>query len=126
MNEILRSIFLIVFWSTFFLCASTYFFYPAVICFLARLKPFTSIKDDRHPFVSVMISAYNEEKHLEEKIKNTLSLDYPRDRFEILVASDGSRDRTVEIAERFSYHGIRILDFKEKNLLGIQAILVGE
>jgi len=113
LNEILRSIFQIVFWSTFLLCASTYFLYPAVICFLSRRKPFTSLKDDRHPFVSVIISAYNEEKHLEEKIKNTLSLDYPRDRFEILVASDGSKDRTVEIAERFSGQGIRILDFKE-------------
>lgn len=109
----MRFLFLIVFWSAFFLCASTYFLYPAIVYFLARLKPFTSLRDEHHPFVSVIISAYNEEKHLEEKIINTLSLDYPRDRFEILVASDGSKDRTVETAKMFSCQGIRILEFKE-------------
>jgi cellulose synthase/poly-beta-1,6-N-acetylglucosamine synthase-like glycosyltransferase len=109
----LRTSLQIVFWSTFLLCVSTYFLYPIVIRILSGLKPFVSVKGDGKPFVSVIISAYNEERHLGEKIGNTLSLDYPRDRFEIIVASDGSTDGTVEAAKRFSEQGVRVLDFRE-------------
>ncbi len=51
------------------------------------------------PFVSLLIPAYNEADVIERKIKNSLALDYPADRLEIVVASDGSRDETAEIAQ---------------------------
>ncbi|MBN8866082.1 MAG: glycosyltransferase [Solirubrobacterales bacterium] len=50
------------------------------------------------PTVSLIIAAYNEEVVIESKVKNALELDYPRDLLQIIVASDGSTDRTVEIA----------------------------
>lgn len=50
------------------------------------------------PTVSLIIAAYNEETVIEAKVKNALELDYPRELLQVIVASDGSTDRTVEIA----------------------------
>ena len=52
-----------------------------------------------YPEVSIIISAYNEEKYIEKKVRNTLELNYPKDKYEVLVVSDGSTDKTVEIAK---------------------------
>jgi cellulose synthase/poly-beta-1,6-N-acetylglucosamine synthase-like glycosyltransferase len=52
------------------------------------------------PFVSLLIPAYNEARVIERKIENSLALDYPADRMEIVVVSDGSTDETAEIARR--------------------------
>jgi cellulose synthase/poly-beta-1,6-N-acetylglucosamine synthase-like glycosyltransferase len=59
--------------------------------------------------VSFIIPAHNEELVLTDKLKNTLAVNYPRDRIEIIVASDASTDATVEIAERFTAQGVRVL-----------------
>ncbi len=66
------------------------------------------------PFVSLIIPAYNEENVIRTKIENALAIDYPRDQLEIVVASDGSTDRTVELAEAFFDRGVRILAFRER------------
>jgi cellulose synthase/poly-beta-1,6-N-acetylglucosamine synthase-like glycosyltransferase len=58
------------------------------------------------PSVSLLISAYNEEGVLEEKICNSLELDYPKEQFEIVVISDGSDDKTDEIALGFASSGV--------------------
>src|SRR5690606_26212358 len=52
---------------------------------------------DAWPDVAVVISAYNEERHIEARVDNLLRLDYPPDRLRILIGSDGSRDRTGAI-----------------------------
>jgi cellulose synthase/poly-beta-1,6-N-acetylglucosamine synthase-like glycosyltransferase len=64
-----------------------------------------------YPFVSVIISAFNEDKHIESKILNTLAQDYPKDKMEILIGSDGSVDKTVEVAKKYSHLGVVVLDF---------------
>jgi cellulose synthase/poly-beta-1,6-N-acetylglucosamine synthase-like glycosyltransferase len=53
------------------------------------------------PSVSVLVSVYNEEKHIVERIENLLAQDYPADKMEILIGSDGSDDRTNELAQKF-------------------------
>lgn len=58
--------------------------------------------------MSVIITAYNEERDLAAKLENTLALDYPKDRLEIIVASDCSTDRTDEIAREFAGRGVRL------------------
>ena len=58
------------------------------------------------PHASLIISAYNEEKVLGEKIENSLSIEYPRDKFEIIVVSDASTDRTDAIAEGYASEGV--------------------
>jgi cellulose synthase/poly-beta-1,6-N-acetylglucosamine synthase-like glycosyltransferase len=61
------------------------------------------------PSVSLIIAAYNEERVIEEKLKNTLRLDYPREKLEIIVVSDGSTDRTDDIVKRYTAEGVRLL-----------------
>lgn len=58
------------------------------------------------PKVSLIISVYNEEATLVEKLVNSLALDYPRELLEIIVVSDGSTDRTEEIARSFAESGV--------------------
>lgn len=101
----------VVFWTTFFLCLSTYCLYPLTILIISKLKPFRPIRKDITPIVSIIITAFNEEKHIESKILNTLSLDYPMDKLEIMIGSDGSTDRTDEIVGRYEAQGIRLLAF---------------
>ena len=58
------------------------------------------------PSVTVIIAAYNEERDLVRKLENTLALDYPKSKLEIIVTSDCSTDQTDEIARRFEPLGI--------------------
>jgi cellulose synthase/poly-beta-1,6-N-acetylglucosamine synthase-like glycosyltransferase len=59
--------------------------------------------------VSVIIPAYNEERHVGARITNVLAADYPRDLLEVVVVSDASTDRTNEIASRFESEGVRLI-----------------
>ena len=66
------------------------------------------------PSVSLIVPAYNEESVLAAKLENALAIDYPVERLEILVASDGSSDGTVEIARSFESRGVRVLAFPQR------------
>jgi cellulose synthase/poly-beta-1,6-N-acetylglucosamine synthase-like glycosyltransferase len=61
------------------------------------------------PPLSVLISAYNEEAAIARKIEQTLALDYPAHRLEVLVVSDGSTDKTDEIVRGFADPRVRLL-----------------
>jgi cellulose synthase/poly-beta-1,6-N-acetylglucosamine synthase-like glycosyltransferase len=61
------------------------------------------------PKVSLIISAYNEEKSIAAKIENALSTHYPADKLEIIVASDASEDRTDEIVRAFAHRGVKLV-----------------
>ena len=65
---------------------------------------------DEWPEVAVVISAYNEERHLAQRIDNLLALDYPVDRLVAYIGSDGSRDRSAEILSHYQ-HEPRIRGF---------------
>ena len=66
------------------------------------------------PEITLIIPAYNEAAVLREKLENALAVDYPRDKLEILVASDGSSDETNQIAESFSDRGVHLLAFPRR------------
>jgi cellulose synthase/poly-beta-1,6-N-acetylglucosamine synthase-like glycosyltransferase len=96
-----------LFWACAFLLAYHYFLYPGLVIAFSRLRPAPAPPDPAEwPSVSVIIAAYNEERVIDWKIRNTLGLDYPKDRFEVIVASDGSNDRTAEIARSFVPQGV--------------------
>jgi cellulose synthase/poly-beta-1,6-N-acetylglucosamine synthase-like glycosyltransferase len=61
------------------------------------------------PRVSIIIAAHNEEDVIEDKLRNTKELEYPRDRLEVIVASDGSDDRTNQLVRNFGDSMIRLL-----------------
>jgi cellulose synthase/poly-beta-1,6-N-acetylglucosamine synthase-like glycosyltransferase len=64
--------------------------------------------------VSLVIPAHNEEKVIAERIENAIGLDYPRDRLEIVVASDGSTDRTNDIVNGYIDEGVRLMTYPER------------
>ena len=98
----------IVFW----LAAAAFFYtyagYPLFVYLVSLLFPQKVEKRDFEPEVTILITAYNEEKAIREKLLNTLEIEYPKDKLEILVASDGSNDKTDEIVEEFSDRGVRL------------------
>ncbi len=92
----------------------TWFIYPFLLLLLNQLYKNNILLNNKGniPFFSIIISAYNEEKVIENRIRNILQQNYPKDKLEIIIASDGSTDRTVEIANQFK-NGIKVLDFKQ-------------
>jgi cellulose synthase/poly-beta-1,6-N-acetylglucosamine synthase-like glycosyltransferase len=93
----------VVFWVSVGLLVYTHLGYPAVLWALARRRDpsgrqAVEATDDALPRVSLIVAAHDEEDVIERKIADALALEYPRDRLEIVVASDGSEDRTVEVA----------------------------
>ncbi len=97
-----------IFWSSVFLIFYAYVGYPGLIWIISRLYPRKHKKHNKPflPVVSLLISAYNEENIIEEKIINSLSLIYPKDLLEVIIISDGSDDRTNEIVEKYASHGV--------------------
>jgi glycosyltransferase involved in cell wall biosynthesis len=68
------------------------------------------------PFVSLVIAVHNEEKVIEKKILNTLSLDYPKEKLEIIFASDNSTDKSNEIISNYAskYDNIRLVNIEKR------------
>jgi cellulose synthase/poly-beta-1,6-N-acetylglucosamine synthase-like glycosyltransferase len=95
-----------VFWFTVGIIFYTYFGYPLLTLFLSLFVRNPVDKDDIEPTVTFLITAYNEEKNIKQKLENTLSLDYPTDKLEIMVASDGSTDNTDKIVKELSEKGV--------------------
>lgn len=93
----------IIFWTITGMIVYTYFGYPLSVFLLSLLiRNPVKRREGYEPFVTFLITAYNEEKDIAKKLENTLSLDYPREKLEILVASDGSTDGTDRIVRDFS------------------------
>ncbi|MFH1996491.1 MAG: glycosyltransferase family 2 protein [Candidatus Omnitrophota bacterium] len=104
----------ITFWFLIGLTTFIYFGYPAVIFLLARVFGKEPMKGDITPFVSVIIPAHNEEKVIRERVANVLSVDYPKDKLEIIFALDGCTDNTASIISEFSDPRIRVIDKKTR------------
>ena len=67
------------------------------------------------PFCSIIVPAYNEEKTLEKTVKSAADLNYPKNKFEIIIIDDGSRDKTFEIAKNLEKVYGNVLAFTKKN-----------
>jgi cellulose synthase/poly-beta-1,6-N-acetylglucosamine synthase-like glycosyltransferase len=98
----------IIFWLSVIALGYTYVGYPLLLWGVSYLRPRAIKRDAYTPTVSVIITAYNEERDLRDKLGNTLALDYPQDKLEIIVASDCSSDRTDDIARDFATRGVRL------------------
>lgn len=99
----------ILFWLSVTALLYTYAGYPVLVFIVSRLRSRPIRRAQITPEVSIVITAYNEERHLRAKLENTLALEYPHELIEIIVASDCSTDRTDDIAREFSDRGVRLL-----------------
>ena len=98
----------IIFWTSFAALVYTYAGYPLLVYFVSLIRPHEIKKSFFEPKVTVLITAYNEENDIRAKLENTLLLDYPKEKLEILVASDGSTDKTDEIVKQLSESGVKL------------------
>ena len=89
-----------IFWFSIAVCLYVYVGYPILLILLRLLFQKPVRKRPLEPFVSLLVPAYNEADVIAAKIQNVLALDYPPDRLEIIIASDGSTDGTAEIAKK--------------------------
>jgi cellulose synthase/poly-beta-1,6-N-acetylglucosamine synthase-like glycosyltransferase len=97
------------FWASFALLVYVYAGYPALLAILAPFVRRKKPEPGYMPAISFLIAARNEEAGIGEKIEQTLALDYPADKLEILVLSDSSTDRTDEIVKSFPDPRVRLL-----------------
>ncbi|MDP9482591.1 MAG: glycosyltransferase family 2 protein [Chloroflexota bacterium] len=99
----------LLFWSALAAIAYTYVVFPALVFARAALRPRPPRAAPIEPSISVVMAAHNEEAAIGGRLDNLVAVDYPADRLEIIVASDGSDDATVEIAGRYRANGVRVL-----------------
>lgn len=100
-----------IFWISIIFIIYSYIGYPLLLClfsFLNRNKgsSLAGHSNEILPKVSLLISVYNEDCLIEDKILNTLELHYPSDLLEIIIVSDGSDDKTHEIAAQYAHEGV--------------------
>ena len=98
-----------LFFIVFGLIVYTYFGYPYLLTLVSLFFKIKIKKLEIYPSVSMVIAAYNEEKYIARKIANSLSLDYPKDKLEIIVTSDCSSDKTNSIVESFAGRNVKLL-----------------
>ncbi len=118
----------IAFWASVALLVHTHVTYPLALWALTRVRGRPGAREPaaEPPSVSLIVAAHDEEAVIERKLHNALALDYPRDRLEVIVVSDGSSDRTVELAEEAGAD--RVLDLVRAGKLAAQnaAVAVAE
>lgn len=87
----------------------TYFGYPVLVFLLAKFVHRSETNTAYRPPVTLLIAAYNEENVIEDKIKNSLAVDYPKELLQVVIVADGSKDKTPEIVKRYTKTGIDLL-----------------
>lgn len=111
-----------LFYISAFLLLYAYLLYPVLLIALSRSQPRRADADDgglvAAPSLSVIVAAYNEERCIAQKIENFLSCRYSGDT-EMIVVSDGSSDRTAEIAESMASERVRVIRQRERRGKGV-------
>ena len=105
---------LICFWGAISVILFAYFGFPLLLYITANLLRKRVRKAPFLPKISLIIAAYNEAQGIAKKIENSLTLDYPADKLEIIIASDGSTDSTVEIANKYLSSNVKVLSFPRR------------
>lgn len=104
----------IIFWIMIFLPIHSYVFYPMVIWLISKFFSNTISQDQRfYPDISIIVSAYNEEKVIAKRIENIAKQDYDLDKIELIIGSDCSNDKTNQIVKEFmkKYKWIKFYEF---------------
>ena len=99
----------LVFWTSVIVTLYPYAIYPALMNVLGWIRPRRVRRRSVFPTVTVLIPAYNEASCIAKTIQDKLDQDYPRDKLEIIVVSDGSTDGTDDIVRGFAHLGVLLL-----------------
>lgn len=105
---------LILFCLSYFMLVYICMIYPCIIFLLGFFisHPIEKKRFDRS--ITVLIIVLNEEKHIVNKIKNILAQDYPREKLELVLVSDGSTDNTVALVQPYLNERVRLIEFHER------------
>ena len=104
-----------LFWTSVFMIFYIYIGYPVLLYLISLFIHKPIIKSEVYlPCVSLIVSVFNEDSLIEEKIENTLSLDYPEDKLEIIFVSDCSTDNTDKIIEQYVSENFVLIKQKER------------
>ena len=98
-----------VFWISVGMLLYVYLGYPALLALIAPFCRRPNKQPGYYPRVSILIAAYNEEAHIGQKLAETLALEYPLEKMEILVVSDGSTDHTDAIVAHCTDPRVKLL-----------------
>lgn len=94
-----------IFWVGITTVFYTYLGYGFIIYLISKVRPRYQVpsypEDEKLPLVTFLVAAYNESGFIEEKIRNTFQLDYPRKKLQLFFVTDGSSDDTPDIIRRF-------------------------
>ena len=104
----------VAFWLAAFLLFYVYAGYPLLLALIGLFIRRSRVEAGYAPRISVLIAAYNEEEAIERKIQQTLALEYPHEKLEVLVLSDCSTDRTDEIVKAFPDSRVRLVRMPER------------
>jgi len=104
----------VLFWASVFLLGYAYLGYPALVWAWAAVRRRPRRRSRAEPTVSVLVVAHNEAARIEGRLENLFSVEYPRDRLEILLGSDGSTDGTAEIARAHEPAGVTVMAFERR------------
>jgi cellulose synthase/poly-beta-1,6-N-acetylglucosamine synthase-like glycosyltransferase len=88
--------------------------YPLLLWVWSRLRPRPVRRAEQFPRVSILVAVHNEVRAIAQKCENLLALDYPPDRMEIVLVSDGSGDRTVDIALAQRDPRVRVVSYEPR------------
>ncbi|MGH2995690.1 MAG: glycosyltransferase [Gaiellaceae bacterium] len=99
----------LLFWSATGALAWTYVLFPLLVLLRGALRPRPHRTAEITPSATLVIAAHNEAGSIGARLENLLSLDYPEDRLEVVVASDGSDDGTDDIVRGYGERGVRLL-----------------
>lgn len=103
-----------MFWSSLVFIFYTYAGYPLQLWVHSRFRRIVVPKDKTGSFVSVVVSVLNEEKNIRERLDNLLSQDYPANKIEIIIVSDGSTDKTCEIVRGYAGDKVRLIELGDR------------
>lgn len=104
----------VCFWAAAAVLFHVYAGFPALLAVAGRIRNRRVAAADVTPPLTLIIAAYNEEACIGARLDNALATDYPRDVLEIIVASDGSSDRTAAIVESYASRGVRLLELPRR------------
>jgi cellulose synthase/poly-beta-1,6-N-acetylglucosamine synthase-like glycosyltransferase len=103
-----------LFWGSFAALAYVYAGYPLLLLILRTFWRRPARQEPQEPRICLLITANDEESVMDAKLRNSMQLNYPRELLRVVVASDGSIDRTNDIVRSYAPEGVVLRDFPER------------